>query len=56
MSIKSTDRDLINAAIAAGNAPHQPGGGVKGGRGLILSIPVAQVVVVQVVVVRVVVV
>ena len=38
MSIRSTDRDSINAAIAAGSAPRS----AKGGRGLILSIPGAR--------------
>ena len=38
MSIKSTERDSINAAIAAGNAPRS----AKGGRGLILTIPGAR--------------
>jgi len=38
MPIKSTERDSINAAIAAGNAPRS----AKGGRGLILSIPGAR--------------
>ena len=38
MSLKSTDRDSINNAINAGNAPRS----AKGGRGLILSIPGAR--------------